>query len=1080
MIRTHKLTRILPFAVALQAFGASGVIAAPLALSDTPLTVSTSIDPNVMILIDNSGSMEHVIWHEDFVEAGNYGNWRYRCGSNWCDLNEGSTYYPSNLGQSTCNSGYKRFRLGDSSTYKCLKIPQPNGSSSTRYLGNYLRFLADTFANNTDLTQGQIPNDYRMNVAREVSKDLVQNTPGMRFGLSNFNNNQGGVIRADCGSGVSSMVSTIDTLTASTWTPLAESLYEVTRYFRGMSSHYNSNTSYTSPIQYRCQKNFTVVVTDGLPTYDGSYPNNDPDDVADTGRALPNWDGVNNDGPGTDSSTEGNALFLDDIAKFAWDIDMRKTGDDNAGVSFNDPKYPKQNMYTYTVGFAVANQMLEDAAAYGNGLYLTANNAEQLREELSKVLTDIQSKLGAASSAAASGGFVTTGTKVYQGRLNSESWTGQLLAFGIDTNSTSPTFGQPLTNGPGPDGSLWDAGSLINPANWSTRTIITNKADGVPFRWDQFNAAEQTSYFNAQQDLLEYLRGKNVTAYRSRPSLLGDIVNSAPQYVGPPSARYPETLESTSYATFKTTNASRTPMIYVGANDGMLHGFDANTGVERLSFVPGKLLGKLKNLAAVDDPATTGTNEGYNANHRFYVDGSPTVVDAHIGGAWKTALVGGLNKGGQGIYALDVTSPASFSEANAASIFLWEFTDTDTNPDADIVSGDADLGYTYSQPAIVRLPDPNNGKGIWAAVFGNGYNNTEADGSASTTGNAVLYVVNLQTGALIRKLSTNTGMAQDPTGQSRPNGLATVAPVDLDGDHAVDTIYAGDLFGNLWKFDVSDPDSTKWSLAYKLYQACAAATCTANNRQPITSRPTIIPHPNAGGQIVLFGTGKYLEQADNVSLDGGVQSFYAIWDKGSAPSPALNRNNLQQQSILVESTFTFTGPDDETITEQLRVTTNDIVNWDNKRGWYLDLVSPHGFEGERQVTNSVVRNGRLIFTTMIPSDTSDPCAPAGTSWIMEMNATTGSRLTYSPFDLNRDDTFSSADYVSVNIDGETVKVPTTGRKMEGGHAQTPTVVASEDKEFKYVSTSEGLETIVENPGKSLTGRQSWRELFLIQ
>ncbi len=1069
MIRTHKLTRTLPLAVALQAFGAAGVIAAPLALSDTPLTVSTSIDPNVMLLIDNSGSMEHMIWHEDFDQNATYGEWAYLNDGNWYWVGTG-TRYPSQMHRGSCSSGYKRFWKPSSGEFKCLKLPEPNGSSSTRYDAQYLRFILDRFAHNSDLTQGQIPNDYRMNVAREVSKDLVQNTPGMRFGLSNFNNNQGGVIRADCGAGVSSLVSTIDTLTASTWTPLAESLYEVTRYFRGMSSHYNSNTSYTSPIQYRCQKNFTVVVTDGLPTYDGSYPTNDPDDAADTSRSLPNWDGVNNDGPGTDSSTEGNALFLDDIAKFAWDIDMRKTGNDNAGVSFNDPKYPKQNMYTYTVGFAVANQMLEDAAAYGNGLYLTANNAEQLREELSKVLTDIQSKLGAASSAAASGGFVTAGTKVYQGRLNSESWTGQLLAFGIDTDGTSPTFGQPLTNGPGPDGSLWDAGSLINPANWSTRTIITNKTDGIPFRWNQFSATEQTAYFNAQQDLLEYLRGKNVAAYRSRPSLLGDIVNSAPQYVGPPNARYRESLEESSYAAFQAAYANRTPMIYVGANDGMLHGFDANTGVERLAYIPGKLLDMLKNLGAVDNPATTNIDESYNANHKFYVDGSPTVVDAYIG-AWRTVLVSGLNKGGQGIFALDVTNPqdtgkpASFSEANAASIFLWEFTDAD----------DADLGFTYSQPAIVRLQN-----GTWAAVFGNGYNNTVADGNASTTGDAALYIVNLQTGALIKKISTNVGMAEDPTGTNRPNGLATVAPVDVDGDASVDYIYAGDLFGNLWKFNLDSTNSNQWGLDYKLYQACAAATCTASNRQPITTRPTIIRHPNSGGQIVLFGTGKYLEQADNVSLNGGVQSFYAIWDKGSAPSPALNRNNLQQQRILIEDSFEFTGPDGETITEQLRVTTNDAVNWSTKRGWYLDLVSPDGFEGERQVTNSVVRNGRLIFTTMIPSDTSDPCAPAGTSWIMEMNAATGSRLTYSPFDLNRDDTFSSADYVTVVIDGQTVKVPTTGRKMEGGHAQTPTVVASENKEFKYVSTSEGLETIVENPGKSLTGRQSWRELFLIQ
>ncbi|WP_168734325.1 pilus assembly protein [Pseudothauera nasutitermitis] len=1060
-MRAGGTARTLRIALALCAASAAGAFAGPLALSDTPLTVSTSIDPNVMLLIDNSGSMDHMIWHEDFDQAGSYGHWQYRSGNSWVDIDAETTYYPNNLGRDSCSSGYSRFRLGSSSTYKCLRLPQPRGSGSTRYLGNYLRFLLDRFLDgDTDLTQGQIPADYRMNVARDVAKDLVQNTPGMRFGVSRFNYGyentrngyrDGGSILANCGSGTSTLVSAIDGLNADNWTPLAESLYEVTRYFRGLSSAYNTGVSYTSPIQYRCQKNFTIVITDGLPTYDATFPTNDPDDP--DGK-LPNWDGIDNDGsnPTVESATEGHALFLDDIAKFAWDIDMRKGGTDAAGESFDDPRYPQQNMYTYTVGFTTDNDMLRDAAAYGNGLYLTADNAEQLSEALGGALADIQGKLGSASSAAASGGFISDGTKVYQGRMNSEYWTGQLLAFGINT-TPGPTFGQLLKNGPGPDGSLWDAGSLINGANWGTRTIITNKAGGIPFRWDGFTATERNDYFNGQQNLLEYLRGSSVAAYRSRPSLLGDIVNSAPQYVAAPSARYPDSLETAPYSAFKQARANRTPMIYVGANDGMLHGFNAQTGAEGLAYIPGHLLGRLKLLADPD----------YNDNHKFYVDGTPTVVDAFIGGAWKTVLAGGLNKGGQAIYALDVTNPAQFSEANASSIFLWEFTDAD----------DADLGYTYSRPAIVKLRN-----GTWAAVFGNGYNNTIADGHASTTGNAVLYIVDLRTGALIKKISTGVGTAQDPTGQNRPNGLATVTPIDLNGDNLVDYVYAGDLFGNMWKFDLNDSSASNWTLAYKLFQACAANTCTADNRQPITTAPTVIRHPNLGGQIVLFGTGKYLEQADNISQNGGVQSFYAIWDRNTSTSMPVGRNLLRQQRILFESTYTFTDPDGEEIEEGLRVTTDHAVNWASQRGWYIDLVSPHGFEGERQVTESLVRNGRLVFTTMIPSNSSDPCAPAGTSWIMEMNAVTGARLTYSPFDLDRDGQFSATDYVTVTIDGETFRVPATGRKTEGGHAQTPTVVSADGRELKYVSSTEGLEVIVENPGHLLTGRQSWRELFL--
>lgn len=1055
-MNTRKIAHAIRMGLVASALAASAAHAGPLALSEAPLTVSATIDPNVMLLVDNSGSMEAIIWHDEFDPNGSYGAWQYRNGNNWSSLSNTTNYTPSNLGRDNCSSNYARFRRstdGSNYEYKCLRLPAPNGTSGTRYLGRYLRFLLDRFPNNTDLTQGQIPNDYRMNVAREVAKDLVLNTPGMRFGLAHFNNNQGGRIAAECGTAASTLTSAIDGLTAETWTPLAESLYEVTRYFRGLGSYYNSGVSYTSPIQYRCQKNFTVVITDGLPTYDATFPTNDPDDPD---QRLPDWDGVANDGPGTSSSTEGEALYLDDIAKFGRDIDMRKSGNDLAGESFNDPRHAQQYMYTYTIGFTTQNQMLEDAAQYGEGLYLTANNADELKEKLGEALASIQARLGASSSAATSGGSVQVGASVYQARLNSGNWTGQLLSFEVDTDRNSPSFGDVVRTGAGPDGSKWDAGSRI--PSWSSRTIITNTTGGTgrPFRWANMTTAERTSHFDSTEALLEYLRGRSVTGYRSRPSLLGDIVNSAPQFVGAPNALYPPSLEAASYLEFKKNNAARPAMVYVGANDGMLHGFDADTGVERLAYIPGSLLSRLKVLA---DP-------GYNDTHRFFVDGSPTVVDAFINGSWRTVLVGGLNRGGQGIYALDVTNPAGFSEASASSIFLWEFTD----------ANDVDLGYTYSQPAIVKLKD-----GTWAAVFGNGYNNTINDGRASTTGDAVLYIVNLQTGALIRKISTGVGTAQDPTGQSRPNGLASVAPVDVDGDYVVDHIYAGDLFGNMWKFDLSGNTSGSWRLAYKLFEACATNACTTSNRQPITSRPTVIRHPSKPGEIVLFGTGKYLEQTDNISLNGGVQSFYAIWDDGistgQSPKP-VSRSALQEQSIIFQGPVDFETADG-TVTEELRVTSTQAVNWNTQKGWFLNLVPPQGFEGERQITNPIVRNGKVIFTTMIPSDSSDPCAPAGTSWLMELDAARGSRLEYAPFDLTGDGKFTTDDFVTILVDGKPVRVPPSGRKFEGGNAQTPAVMGDPrgTTEFKYVSTSEGLEVIVENQGRFATGRQSWIELY---
>lgn len=1120
----------------------NGISAAPLSLSDTPLSISTAVKPNVMLLVDNSGSMDNLTWADGYDNTQLYSPaWDY-CSStnssNQCDgwtrilIDDPWIYFSDFKQTSSCSSGYGRFRnSANTSQTKCLKLPEPVGSGYTRYAGNYLNYLLNTYTNNSvDLTQGQIPTDHRMKVARNVAKIIINDntnansTLKMRFGVSRFYgpssyeyghgatvdaacNDAAGqattIIGAICGNDTTNCNSTNSGYLSATNTPLAEALYELTRYFRGLSSYYHGSTGtdcssnvsctpYTSPIQYRCQKNFTIVITDGLPTRDTNIPTNDPDDTTGTPN-LPNWDELAatttyamfpnfphySDGfqPDKDSSYEAFTLYLDDIAKFAWDVDFKKTGNDSASQSYQDPKFTKQNMYTYTVGFAVDNNMLEDAAEYGHGEYYTAKNTTDLTNALNKALTDILAKSGSSAAATANAGFIGSDTKVYQARFNSADWSGQLLAFAIDSNTASATYGQPLTNGPGPSGSLWDAGSKIP----TSRVIFSIKDDsstntgafvGIPFRWDQLNTTQQSALGNS--NVLDYLRGSSALEkkntggiYRNRATLLGDIVYSAPVFVGAPNARYPDNLESVAYSTFKNSNGSREKMIYVGANDGMLHGFEAANGVERMAYVPGKLFG---NLSALTSP---------NYSHQYYVDGSPTVIDAFFGAsinAWKSVLVGGFNKGGQGIYALDVTSPNNFSaETNAASVVLWEF--TDYNPESTTVRSDVDLGYTYGQPAIVRMRPAANGP--WVAVFGNGYNSTVADGHASTTGNAVLYIVNLQTGALIKKIDTGVGTAQDPTttvtSEKRPNGLATVAPADIDGDGIADVIYAGDLFGNLWKFNVSDDSSSNWDVfrvsgtPTPLFSACADNTCTTTNRQPITTRPAVGRHPNGQGTIVYFGTGKFLETTDNNGAAGGKQTFYAIWDNNAQ---VTGRSVLQQQSITTEGTYTFTAPDSSTVTQQLRVTSNNTVNWGTQKGWYLDLVPPGSTtQGERQITNSILRGGRIIFTTLIPINT-DPCNPGGQSWLMELDAQTGSRLSYSPLDLNKDKQFSSGDYVTVS----SVPVPVSGQKLQGGAATTPSPMAAEETEMKYISTADGLETVMENPGPIDTGRQTWQQI----
>jgi type IV pilus assembly protein PilY1 len=512
-------------------------------------------------------------------------------------------------------------------------------------------------------------------------------------------------------------------------------------------------------------------------------------------------------------------------------------------------------------------------------------------------------------------------------------------------------------------------------------------------------------------------------------------------FVGKPPFLYPDIFpggSETPYSAFITAHTDRPHMVYAGANDGMLHAFDAETGQERLAFIPGNVFPNLHLL----------TSTTYS--HRYYVDGPPTMGDAFFGGNWHTMLVGGLNKGGKSIYALDITDPTTFSEANAASIFRWEFTDAATP---------ADMGYTFSRPAIVRL---QNGK--WAAVFGNGYN--------STSGGAFLYIVDIQNGSLIRKIA-----AGPATGG---NGLSTPALVDLNGDSIVDLAYAGDLAGNMWKFKLTGNNTALWDVAYKpggVSQPLFTARDPANVPQPITSRPEIGRGPHGAGTVVLFGTGRYLGLVDKSPTQ--TQTFYGILDPHTLNDTdrVSGRGVLTSQEIIAEQAFSFTDPDGETISTSLRVTSNHSVN---NRGWYLDLLAPPNppgtFQGEMQVSDSILRTGRIIFTTVIPDP--DPCTVGGTSWLMEIDALSGSRLEATPFDLNDDNEFDSDDFVEVELeDGTIIEVPVSGIQSEVGITPKPGILAGPNAEYKYTPGTTGeIQVTVENPGANATGRQSWRQI----
>ncbi len=775
--------------------------------------------------------------------------------------------------------------------------------------------------------------------------------------------------------------------------------------------------------------------------------------------------------------------------------------------------------------------------------YFPVTNPGALEAALDRAFISVL-QVSSASSVATNSTSLQSGSIVYQARFNANEWSGQLLAFGISaTGAIDPV-------------PLWDASQLMPSA--ATRTMITYRRrpgteaqgdvpKGVPFRWTSLNSLQQadlnknatgtpdpagtectgvtlTGFTPAGCSLqgqlrLNWLRGDpanegaTATKYRVRPTTkLGDIVNSTPMYVGPstgtpytefgpPAAAY---TADASYSAFIASPAvaNRTPIIYAAGNDGMLHGFDASTGagkgVERLAYVPSTSYRHFTKL----------TDKTYS--HRYYVDGSPTVADVKFSdGTWHTILVGGLNAGGQGVYALDITNPAAFSEGNADSLVLWEWNDFN----------DDWTGNTYSQPTVAKMA---NGK--FAVIFGNGYNNSigeTGDTQVSISGCATLYILFVDGGIDGVWSGGDFHVIDVPVScnPANPNGLATPRAVDVDNDGVADYIYAGDLRGNLWKFDVRGPGVGGWSLANGATPLFAAVD-SLGNPQPITAAATTFPNSAAPGTtMVLFGTGKYLEQIDD-SPPFSEQSFYGIWDKHDGT--VVTRSQLLRQKILGasvanplgltldnvatpgvdESGFRISTPYSPNYTAAPRANAqfgesnasaaDEFATSPPHRGWYMDLpFSGDGGglipgTGERVVFRPVISTGKLVFTTLVPS--TQACQFGGTSILMDLNPVTGGRLTTSPFDVNNDSNFTSGDFI---MDPAGNLVAVSGRASTIGIVPTPTVIqmspstgpGTPGKEVKVLSGSSGqLISILElGAAPSLPGaagrRILWRQLF---
>lgn len=714
--------------------------------------------------------------------------------------------------------------------------------------------------------------------------------------------------------------------------------------------------------------------------------------------------------------------------------------------------------------------------------YFLVINPLKLEQQLGKALAKIQNDSGTAAALATNSQSFRNDLTLYQARFSSDGWGGELNAYSV---SATGVLSSPI----------WQAQYVLATQSPESRLILTYDPDiatvdgngrplrGIPFKWaSMINSGTLQTSLNKTwsgttdtlgSDRLSYLRGGVVSGLRTRPTvkgtstsnLLGDIVNSAIQFVGAPSFGYAES----SYLNYYNAKKSRDPMVYVGSNDGMLHGFDAATGAEKISYIPSALYRnyRLNKLTAADYGKTSNP-------HTYFVDGTPTVGDVCSGTCssasdWKTILVGGLNRGGQGIYALNISNPDDFSEGTASSTVLWEFNDSNDNVTVATDFGYTDdsnsrysLGYTYSRPAIVRICTQRDTTSTstpkicpaenrkWVVVFGNGYNNSDSDGYASATGHAMFYVLDALTGNVLTKISTKAGSP------GTPNGLATVAPDDADGDTVIDYVYGGDLLGNMWKFDLSGNTPADWKVAYGTATTPAPLYIAKNNSgstQPITTSPEIASHP-FGGTMVLFGTGKYIERTVDPS-NNDQQSFYGIRDNNALVSSLTPRSNLQAQTIDSLSVSTSNG-------NLNSGSSIEISDWSSIKGWYIDLPETR----ERVGYDPRLFGEILYFPTLAPS--TDICDYGGNSWDYFVNYLTGGALLVSPFEgVGKIQTsVTSVSGIAVRRKSE-IGISPTGTSISAGRGQ--------GRFFKGGSTG-GIEGFGVNLGTNQGRRIAWREL----
>ncbi|MEJ5999135.1 pilus assembly protein [Paucibacter soli] len=770
-------------------------------------------------------------------------------------------------------------------------------------------------------------------------------------------------------------------------TPLRGAIAKVGQYFARKAPGQSSSAA-KDPIQYSCQKNFTILATDGA-WNTGSESTNAPKYgpyKLDNSTSVGQQDGTAAR-PMTDAN--GSSDSLADVAMYYYNTDLRdKDSLDNCAgaiagvdvcennvVGLGDDTATWQHLSTYTMslgqsgtlkyaqnyktqtsgdfydikqgtknwpaassgsGSAIKMDDLWHAAVNGRGTFFNVSDPTAVALGLKTALSAIQ-QITASGSAAATSTLkpVPGDNQVFVAKYTSSAWTGDLCAYRLDTETGNPlmTTGDCVKDNPD-----WSAASRLKVnanrkiyyagAGKTLRefTYANLTADGLSALVDNkcgqlsqcaiLSGADKTSA-NSGSNLVSYLRGAELSYFRSRAAMLGDIVGSAPFFVGASKS----SMTDDGYLNYKNTQVNRKGVVYVGSNDGMLHAFDASTGDELWAFIPTAVRSDIYKLADMS----------FTTDHRYFVDGSPVVADVSAAGSWRTIMVFGLGAGGKSYIAMDVTSPSSPQ-------LLWEFTD-------------ANLGYTVAKPLIVKRKT-----GEWVVVVPSGYNNI-GDGKGH------MFVLSAVSGQLLADLSTSAGDTDTPSGLGPIRAWG-----DKNNDYTASRYYAGDLLGNVWRFDLDGLVDPKHS-AMLLAQLKVGST-----PQPITTAPelALVDQKGFTTPAVFVGTGMMLGLPDLSST--AQQTIYGIKDTLAA----TGLGDVRGSGKLVKQALSTSGT--------VRKAESNPVDWSAKNGWYVDLPDA----GERINVGMQMSGSTLLAASNVPQSVASCSAGGGYSWLYYLNIATGS------------------------------------------------------------------------------------------